>query len=149
MRAVVQRAARAQVTVDGRTTGSIEQGLVVLLGVQAGDEQADLDYICTKIAGLRIFDDEQGKLNLDITQAGGAVLLVSQFTLCGDARHGRRPSYSDAAAPAEGNLWYERAAERLRALGLPVQTGVFGASMQLSLTNDGPVTILLDSRKVF
>ncbi|MDD3242674.1 MAG: D-aminoacyl-tRNA deacylase [Eubacteriales bacterium] len=149
MRAVVQRVSGAQVTVEEDCVGSVGKGLLVLLGVEEGDGQADLDYICAKVAGLRIFEDEQDKMNLDVKQAGGAVLLVSQFTLCGDARKGRRPSFSHAASPQEAQRWYELAADALRAAGLRVKTGRFQTHMMVSLTNDGPVTILLDSRRRF
>lgn len=149
MRAVIQRVKEASVTVEGLETGRIGVGFLVLLGVEQGDGKGDLDYICGKIAGLRVFTDAADKMNLSLADVGGAVLLVSQFTLCGDARHGRRPSFTDAAPPDRANAYYEEAVERLRALGLPVETGQFQADMQVALVNDGPVTILLDSRKRF
>jgi D-tyrosyl-tRNA(Tyr) deacylase len=149
MRAVIQRVKEASVTVEGRETGRIGVGFLVLLGVEQGDGKADLDYICGKIAGLRVFTDAADKMNLSLADVGGAVLLVSQFTLCGDARHGRRPSFTDAAPPEAANAYYEQAVERLRGMGLPVETGQFQADMQVALVNDGPVTILLDSRKRF
>ena len=149
MRAVVQRVASARVEVEGEVTGAIGQGLLVLLGVEQGDGDADLDYVCGKVAGLRIFEDEAGKMNRSVVEVGGAVLLVSQFTLLGDGRHGRRPSFSGAAAPQEGERYYRLAIDALRAMGLPVKTGQFGADMQVHLVNDGPVTLLLDSRRTF
>ena len=149
MRAVVQRVTGARVEVDGVVTGAIGRGFLVLLGVEQGDGEADLAYIVSKIEGLRVFEDDGGKMNLALADVGGAVLLVSQFTLCGDARKGRRPSFSAAAAPADGERWYQRAIEGLRAVGLPVETGRFGADMQVHLVNDGPVTLLLDSRRLF
>lgn len=149
MRAVVQRVSRAKVDVEGETVGQIAKGFLVLLGVEEGDGQTDLDYIVRKISGLRVFEDAEGKMNLSIADVSGAILLVSQFTLLGDARHGRRPSFSDAASPEQGRLWYEKTAEAFRALDLPVETGIFQADMQVELVNDGPVTLLLDSRKRF
>ncbi|MDL2234818.1 D-tyrosyl-tRNA(Tyr) deacylase [Christensenellaceae bacterium OttesenSCG-928-L17] len=148
MRAVVQRVKNASVTVGENTTGSIGQGLLVFLGVEDIDEKEDLQYICDKIAGLRIFEDAGDKLNLSVVDVGGSVLLVSQFTLYGDARKGRRPSFIKAARPEKANAMYEQAVEILRA-HVPVETGEFQAIMQVSLVNDGPVTILLDSKKVF
>jgi D-tyrosyl-tRNA(Tyr) deacylase len=149
MRAVIQRVKSARVDAEGRTAGEIGPGLLVFLGVERGDGEADLEYICSKVAGLRIFEDAEGKMNLSVADTGGAVLVVSQFTLCADARHGRRPSFSNAADPAEGERWYEAAAQCLRHAGLRVETGVFRAMMEVHLVNDGPVTILLDSRRVF
>jgi D-aminoacyl-tRNA deacylase len=149
MRAVVQRVKQAHVEVEGRTVGQIGPGLLVFLGVERGDGEQDLEYICSKVAGLRIFEDSAGKMNLAAGDVGGAVLVVSQFTLCADARHGRRPSFSNAADPVEGERWYEAAAECLRQSGLAVQTGIFRAMMDVHLVNDGPVTILLDSRRAF
>ena len=147
MRAVVQRVARARVTVERRTTGQIERGLVVLLGVGSADTEADAEYLAEKIAGLRIFEDEQGKMNRNLSEAGGAVLAVSQFTLYGDTRRGKRPSFDAAARPEPARRLYEHFVERLRARGLRCETGQFQAAMQLELVNDGPVTILLDSEK--
>ena len=149
MRAVVQRVTRAGVSVEGRVTGAIGRGFMVLLGVQEGDGQADMEYICQKVAGLRVFEDAEGKMNLSLQDIGGSVLMVSQFTLLGDARKGRRPSFIQAARPEEANAWYLRAVEWLREQEIPVETGVFQADMQVELVNDGPVTILLDSRGCF
>lgn len=148
MRAVVQRVLSAGVSVEGRQVASIGPGLVVLLGVERGDGEDDLAYMTGKLPRLRIFEDAAGKSNLDVLETGGSILLVSQFTLCGDARHGRRPGYTDAASPELARALYEACAARLGAL-LPVQTGVFQADMQVSLVNDGPFTILLDSRRRF
>ena len=149
MRAVVQRVSRAAVRVDGAVVGEIGAGLLVLLGVAADDGNADVDYVADKIAGLRIFEDSAGKMNRSVVEAGGAVLAVSQFTLFGDARRGKRPSFDAAARPERANELYEACIARLRAAGLQVETGKFQASMQVELVNDGPVTILLDSKKVF
>lgn len=148
MRAVVQRVSRAAVTAQGEALSSIGPGFVVLLGVEDTDEAEDAAYICDKLLGLRIFEDEAGKMNLDILQAGGEVLLISQFTLFGDARHGRRPSFIKAARPEKAAALYEAVAERL-SQSLRVGTGRFGAHMQVELVNDGPVTILLESKKLF
>ena len=136
-------------TVDGRSTGTIAQGLLVLLGVERGDSPSDRDYIVSKVRDVRIFADEAGKMNLSVGDAGGAVLVVSQFTLCGDVRKGRRPSFDGAAPPAEARLLYEDMVRALRDTGLRVETGEFQATMQVTLVNDGPVTILLDSRRTF
>jgi len=149
MRAVLQRVSRAEVTVDGKQVASIGRGYLVLLGVTHDDEESDARYIADKIASLRLFEDEAGKINLGITDVNGEVLMVSQFTLYADCRKGRRPSFTDAAPPETADRLYRRVAEMLREAGLPVQTSVFGAHMLVSLVNDGPVTILLDSRKVF
>ncbi|GMA59850.1 D-aminoacyl-tRNA deacylase [Alicyclobacillus fastidiosus] len=149
MRIVVQRSGPARVEVDGRVTGEIASGLVLLVGVGRGDTEDDADYLADKVAHLRIFADEDGKMGRDITEVGGSVLSVSQFTLYGDVRKGRRPSYAQAAEPEEANRLYEYFNERLRAVGLSVQTGVFRAMMDVHLVNDGPVTILLDSAKNF
>ena len=148
MRAVVQRVLSAGVSVEGRQVASIGPGLVVLLGVERGDGEDDLAYMTGKLPRLRIFEDAAGRSNLDVLETGGSILLVSQFTLCGDARHGRRPGYTDAAPPELARALYEACAARRGAL-LPVQTGVFQADMQVSLVNDGPFTILLDSRRRF
>ena len=148
MRAVVQRVLSAGVSVEGRQVASIGPGLVVLLDVERGDGEDDLAYMTGKLPRLRIFEDAAGRSNLDVLETGGSILLVSQFTLCGDARHGRRPGYTDAAPPELARALYEACAARLGAL-LPVQTGVFQADMQVSLVNDGPFTILLDSRRRF
>ena len=149
MRAVVQRVDRASVTVEGSITGQISKGLLVLLGVAEGDTEKDLQYIVDKVCGLRIFEDEAGKMNLSVKDVGGAILAVSQFTLCGDCRHGKRPSFTAAAAPDVANAYYERFVDGCRKAGLPVETGVFRAHMLVELVNNGPVTILLDSSKLF
>jgi D-tyrosyl-tRNA(Tyr) deacylase len=149
VRAVVQRVSEASVRVDGRTTGRIGPGVLVLLGVGRGDADADADVLADKVANLRIFPDDAGQMNRSVLETGGAVLVVSQFTLYGDARKGRRPSFIDAAPPDEANRLYERFVSRVRAAGLAAETGVFQAMMDVSLVNHGPVTILLDSRKAF
>lgn len=148
MRAVVQRVTEASVTVDGETIGRIGTGLCVLLGVSTSDTEADADYIADKIAVLRIFDDENGVSNRSVLDVGGAILLISQFTLLGDARKGRRPSYIFAARPEAAIPLYERCVSRLKE-SVPVETGRFGADMLVSIQNDGPFTILLDSKKGF
>ena len=145
MKTVIQRVSRASVEVDGQVIGCIEKGLVVLLGIAKEDGEAELDYLVDKIAGLRVFADDQGKMNLSIAQVGGHVLMVSQFTLLGDVRKGRRPVFDQAAAPDRARVLYDTAVERLRARGVPVETGRFGAHMKLDLVNDGPVTFILDS----
>ncbi|HNA26057.1 MAG TPA: D-aminoacyl-tRNA deacylase [Nitrospira sp.] len=147
MKAVIQRVTRASVEVDGRIVGRIGAGLLVLLGVAKGDEERDLLYLVEKLHTLRIFADDQGKMNRSLVEVGGEVLLVSQFTLLGDTTKGRRPGFDRAAAPDEARIWYEEAVTRLRAVGVKVETGVFGAHMQVELLNDGPVTFLLDSRR--
>jgi D-tyrosyl-tRNA(Tyr) deacylase len=149
LRAVLQRVSSARVLVDDRQVGAIDRGLVVLLGVERGDGPADRDYIASKICELRIFPDADGRMNRSVTDIGGSVLVVSQFTLAGDARKGRRPSFDDAAAPSEARLLYEDVVRSIQAKGPAVATGVFQAMMQVALVNDGPVTILLDSRKRF
>jgi len=149
MRAVVQRVSEASVRVDGKVVGAIGAGLLVLLGVGRDDGEADAGYLAEKVVNLRIFADEAGQMNRSVLETGGAILAVSQFTLLGDARHGRRPGYTAAAAPEEANRLYELFVARLRASGLVVETGVFRAMMDVALVNQGPVTILLDSRKVF
>ena len=149
MRAVVQRVSRAQVAVDGEIVGDIGRGLLVLLGVAHTDNEADADYLAGKVAGLRIFEDENGKMNLDIAAVGGRILVVSQFTLYGDVRRGKRPSFDAAAPPGRASELYEYFVERIRAAGLGCQTGRFQEMMQVELVNDGPVTILLDSTKTF
>ena len=148
MRAVVQRVKRASVEVEGRVTGSIGHGLLVFLGIEEPDTAEDVKYICDKVTNLRIFEDEEGKMNRSVLDAGGSVLLVSQFTLYGDARHGRRPSFSKAARPETAVPLYEQAIAALREQ-LTVETGEFQAMMAVSLINDGPVTILLDSKRMF
>jgi D-tyrosyl-tRNA(Tyr) deacylase len=147
MRAVVQRVSRASVAVDGTVVGAIGAGLLVLLGVAKGDDEAAAEYLADKVLGLRIFADAEGKMNLGVLEAGGALLVVSQFTLYGDARKGRRPSFDRAAPPEEARRLYERFAAAARARGARVETGVFQAMMQVELVNEGPVTILCDSEK--
>jgi D-tyrosyl-tRNA(Tyr) deacylase len=149
MRAVVQRVSRASVTVENQVVGSINRGLLVLLGIATDDLQADADYLAEKIAALRIFDDGNGKMNLSIRDAEGAILVVSQFTLYGDVRRGLRPSWSDAAPPEIAEPLYRHFVERSRELVSQVETGSFRKMMQVELVNDGPVTILLDSKKQF
>jgi D-tyrosyl-tRNA(Tyr) deacylase len=149
MRAVVQRVSHARVAVDGRTVGEIGPGLVVLLGVGREDTAAAAAYLAEKVAGLRIFDDEQGKMNWSIREEGGAALVVSQFTLFGDVRRGRRPGFERAAPPEEAKPLYEEFVRALRAAGVTVETGMFQARMTVELANEGPVTILLDSEKQF
>jgi D-tyrosyl-tRNA(Tyr) deacylase len=146
MRAVVQRVSAAQVTVAGQTVGEVQRGLLVLLGVANGDCERDAQYIADKVSGLRIFADDSGKMTLDVRQIAGGILVVSQFTLLGDCRRGRRPDFTAAAPPTEAQLLYTSVVDRLRALGQTVATGIFAADMQVQLTNDGPVTIWLDSR---
>ena len=149
MRAVVQRVTSARVTVDDRVTGEIGTGLLVLVGVEQGDGPADVQYVASKIRDLRIFPDDAGKMNRSVIDRQGAVLVVSQFTLSGDARNGRRPSFASAAPPQIAKALYEDVVRELTAGGLRVETGEFQAMMQVALVNDGPVTILLDSRKIF
>lgn len=149
MRAVVQRVTSARVTVSERVTGEIAGGLLVLLGVEQGDGPPDVQYIAAKIRDLRIFPDEAGKMNRSLLDQQGAVLVVSQFTLSGDARNGRRPSFASAAPPEIARALYEEVVRELKDSGLRVETGEFQAMMQVALVNDGPVTILLDSRKTF
>jgi D-tyrosyl-tRNA(Tyr) deacylase len=148
MRAVVQRVKRASVTVGGAVKGEIGKGLLVYAGVQKGDAAVDLEYIAAKILGLRIFEDPDGKMNLDILEAGGEVLLISQFTLAGDCRKGRRPSFDGAESPHAARLLYDELRERLAA-SVRVSTGEFQAHMEVESINDGPVTMLLDSKKLF
>jgi D-tyrosyl-tRNA(Tyr) deacylase len=149
MRAVVQRVSRAQVVVDGRTTGRINAGLVVLLGVGAKDEDGVAASFAEKIIRLRIFNDENGKMNRSLKETGGAMLAISQFTLYGDARGGRRPSFIGAAVAEKGKAMYEEFVRAVELLGVHVETGIFQAHMSVELVNDGPVTILLDSDKLF
>ena len=149
MRAVVQRVSRAKVTIHDFTSGQIAWGLLVLLGVGSEDTEADVDYLAQKIAGLRIFEDSEGKMNRSVVDVGGSVLAVSQFTLYGDARRGKRPSFEGAAPPEQARRLYELFVERIRAAGLRCETGRFQQSMQVELVNEGPVTILLDSSKAF
>ena len=140
---------RASVEVDGRIVASIDRGLLALVGVADGDGPADIDYTASKIREMRIFADEQGRMNRSVGEVGGGVLLVSQFTLLGDLRNGRRPGFTAAAPPDTARALYEQLVQRLRGAGVPVATGVFQAHMHVDLVNDGPVTILLDSRKSF
>ena len=149
MRAVVQRVTRAKVTVEGKTVGEIEKGLVVLLGVGRDDSEGDASYLANKIIALRIFDDEQGKMNLSLKDCGGGALVVSQFTLYGDVRRGLRPSWIDAAAPEIAEPLYEFFCTEMRKDLGEITTGSFRQMMQVELVNDGPVTILLDSRRLF
>jgi D-tyrosyl-tRNA(Tyr) deacylase len=149
MRAVIQRVSEASVRVEGGVVGRIGAGLLVLLGVGQGDGEDDADYLAEKTLNLRIFPDAAGQMNRSVTDVGGGILVVSQFTLYGDVRRGRRPGYSSAAAPEEANRLYERFVARLRPSGLPVATGVFRAMMDVALVNQGPVTLLLDSKKAF
>jgi D-aminoacyl-tRNA deacylase len=149
MRSVVQRVSRAQVAVAGEIVGTIGRGLLVLLGVTQADTEADADYLADKIVGLRIFEDENGKMNLDTAAIGGGILIVSQFTLYGDVRRGKRPSFDAAAPPERARQLYENFVDRIRASGLPCQTGRFQEMMLVELVNDGPVTILLDSARTF
>ena len=145
MRILVQRVKEARVQVDGQVTGSIGRGLLVFIGIAKSDSPADADYLADKLAGLRIFPDEKGKLNRNILDAGGSLLLVSQFTLYGDCRRGRRPSFDRAAAGAQAETMYNHFVGAARASGVPVATGVFQAMMEVHLVNDGPVTLMLDS----
>jgi len=149
MRAVVQRVSRASVKVNGELTGEIGHGLLVLLGVAQDDSETDADYLAEKIAGLRIFEDDAGKMNVSVAEVGGAVLAVSQFTLFGDVRRGKRPSFDAAARPEQAKALYEYFVERIRASGLPCETGRFQEMMEVELVNTGPVTVLLDSKKGF
>ena len=149
MRAVVQRVTGSSVTVGGETVGAIGPGVMVLIGVSANDTDRDLKYITDKVMNLRIFDDENGVMNRSVLDVGGSILAVSQFTLYGDARGGRRPSYIRAAAPEPANELYERAVAAWRQQGIHVETGRFRTEMKVSLVNDGPVTILIDSEKAF
>ena len=148
MRAVVQRVSQAQVTVDKEIVGQINQGLLVYLGVARGDANEDVNYIADKLANLRIFSDEAGKMNRSVLDINGGILLISNFTLCGDCRKGRRPGFDQAAAPEAANGLYEQVAQLLQAQGITTATGRFKAHMHVSSCNDGPVTVLLDSTKV-
>lgn len=149
MRAVIQRVIRAAVVVNEQTVGAIERGLMVLLGVAQGDTVKDAAYLAEKAAGLRIFEDDAGKMNLSVEEINGSILVVSQFTLLGDCRKGRRPGFTDAAPPQLADALYETFVDVLRKRGIHVATGIFRADMQVSLVNEGPVTMLLDSRKQF
>jgi len=147
MVAVLQRTRSAKVTVGDRVTGEIQTGLVILLGVAKGDAEEDANFLADRIAGFRIFNDDAGKMNRSIRDVNGAALVISQFTLAGDWRKGRRPSFTSAAPPEEGERLYEYFCEQLRALEVPVQTGKFGAMMDVNLINEGPVTFVMDSRE--
>ncbi len=149
MRAVVQRVSRASVTVDGQCVGNIAKGFAVLLGVEVGDAAADVEYLCNKVAGLRVFEDADGKMNLSLDEVDGELLVISQFTLVGDCRKGRRPSFVRAAPPELADKLYKAAVEGFARRGFTVATGRFRAEMQLELVNEGPVTLLIDSKKVF
>ena len=149
MRAVVQRVSRATVSVEGSIVGAIDSGLLVLLGVAHGDQNSDADYLAEKIVGLRIFEDDEDKMNRSVVDVSGAILAVSQFTLYGDVRRGKRPSFDAAARPERARELYEYFVNRVRSLGVRCETGVFQAMMQVELVNSGPVTILIDSKKQF
>ncbi len=149
MRAVIQRTTGSKVTVQDEITGQIDRGLMVLLGVKKGDTEKEAEYMMEKIVNLRIFPDEEGKMNRSLIDMGGEILLVSQFTLYGDARKGRRPGFSEAALPELARPLFDYCVKYLRGLGITVATGIFGAEMLVRIDNDGPVTILLDSEKVF
>jgi D-aminoacyl-tRNA deacylase len=149
MRAVLQRVTRAKVSVRGETVGEIDSGLLVLLGVAREDTEHDADYLADKVIGLRIFEDTDGKMNRSVTKSGGAILVVSQFTLLGNVRRGKRPSFDAAAAPSEAKRLYEYFVSKIREAGLLCETGRFQEMMEVELVNDGPVTILLDSAKLF
>lgn len=144
MKAVIQRVKSASVTVEGAVVGRIEQGMLVLLGVEKGDIEAQADWLAEKISGLRIFSDDDGKMNLSVRDIGGALLVVSQFTLAGNCAKGKRPSFDTAAPPDQGQRLYEYFVDAARRLGLPVETGIFQADMQVALVNDGPVTFILE-----
>jgi D-tyrosyl-tRNA(Tyr) deacylase len=147
MRAVIQRVSRAHVSVGEKVVGRIQRGIVVLLGIAKADTQADAEYLAAKITGLRIFEDENGKMNLSVAETGGEVLAVSQFTLYGDVRQGRRPSFDEAAPPELARELYEYFVSKIRESGITCETGRFQTMMQVELVNDGPVTILLDSKR--
>ena len=149
MRAVVQRVIKSSVSVDGSVTGSIGKGLMVLIGVEDGDTIKDAEYIAKKVTALRVFDDENGVMNLSVQDIGGEILAVSQFTLLGDVRKGNRPSYFTAAGPKEANELYRRTVALIEEKGIHVEEGVFQAEMMVEISNDGPVTILLESHKQF
>jgi D-tyrosyl-tRNA(Tyr) deacylase len=149
MRAVVQRVKQAGVSIQGKAVGNIESGLLIYLGVGRDDTEKDINYLVTKVAGLRIFSDRDGAMNRSVLDEGGAVLVISQFTLFGDVRRGRRPSFITAMAPEQAEAMYERFIAELEGLGIPCARGRFGAMMDVSSINDGPVTILLDSTKLF
>ena len=149
MRAVVQRVTKSSVTVDGQITGATDEGLVVLIGVEEGDTDKDAGYIADKVSGLRIFEDENEKMNLSVKDVGGSILAISQFTLLGDVRKGKRPSFITAEDPEIANRLYQQVCENIRNQSIKVETGIFQAHMLVKINNNGPVTILLDSRKTF
>ena len=149
MRAVIQRVTEASVTIDGEIVGKIGPGFLVLIGVEEGDGEKDFKYMSTKVPNLRIFEDENGKMNRSLLDVGGQILAVSQFTLLGDARSSRRPSFIQAARPETANPMYERLVAAWREQGIHVETGRFGADMKVALVNDGPVTLMMDSHKLF
>ena len=149
MRIVIQRVSEAEVKIDGKTTGKAGKGLLLLVGFAIDDSITDIEYLVEKVLNLRIFEDEKGKMNLSVLDINGDILSVSQFTLYGDIRKGRRPSFTQAAEPEKANSFYEKFNEELKESGLNIETGVFGGDMKVSLLNDGPVTILLDSKKTF
>ncbi|HCX61883.1 MAG TPA: D-tyrosyl-tRNA(Tyr) deacylase [Clostridiales bacterium] len=149
MRAVVQRVKRANVTVDNKVIGEINHGILLLLGVEGDDDEKDLEYMCDKVSNLRIFEDENGKMNKSLLDVGGSILVISQFTLLGDARKGRRPSFTEAAQPDKAIPMYTKFISSMKEKNIFTQEGEFGADMQVELVNDGPVTILLDSKKGF
>ncbi|WP_312811428.1 D-aminoacyl-tRNA deacylase [Sedimentibacter sp.] len=149
MRAVVQRVKRANVTVDNKVIGEINHGILLLLGVECNDDAKDLEYMCDKVPNLRIFEDENGKMNKSLLDVGGSLLIISQFTLLGDARKGRRPSFTEAAQPDKAIPMYTKFISSMKEKNIFTQEGEFGADMQVELVNDGPVTILLDSKKGF
>lgn len=149
MRCVVQRVRRASVSVDNKILGEIKHGILLLLGVEDTDEEKDLEYMCDKVPNLRIFEDENGKMNKSLIDVNGSILVISQFTLLGDARKGRRPSFTQAAVPEKAIPMYESFIDNMKQREIITECGEFGADMQVELVNDGPVTILLDSKKVF
>ena len=149
MRAVIQRVSQASVTVDNNIVGKISKGLLVFLGIGEADDESDLSYLVDKISGLRIFQDENDKMNLSVEDVRGEILLISQFTLYGDVRKGKRPSFTKSAHPTVGEKLYEEFIKKLKLSGIKVETGIFGAHMDVELVNDGPVTILIDSKKDF
>lgn len=149
MRGVVQRVKKASCTVDNKIFGKINKGLLLFLGVGEGDEEKDLKYLVDKVLGLRIFSDENGKMNLSLEDIEGEILIISQFTLYGDVRKGKRPSFTRSCPPEEGEKYYNKFIEEVRNRGIKAETGEFGADMEIELINDGPVTILIDSEKIF
>ncbi len=149
MRAVIQRVTASKVTVDSDIVGEIKKGINALIGIECGDNEEDVRYMADKIIGLRIFEDAEGKMNLSLNDIGGSILAISQFTLYGDARKGKRPSFTQAASFEEGKKLYDTFVEIIRQQNIPIQTGIYGADMSVEIINDGPVTILLDSKKTF